>query len=69
MNFKPIKFLGSQAPKFPGSHFQAHMLATLYRYTCMTHSLLLYNYIVEYDSATLLPPILDILIPTVFDKC
>jgi hypothetical protein len=41
----------------------------LHYYTCMTHSLLLYYYIAEYDSATLLPPTLDILIPTVFDKC
>ena len=40
----------------------------LHRYTCMTHSFL-YNYIVEYDSSTSLLPILDILIPTVFDKC
>ena len=41
----------------------------LYRYICMIHWLLLYNYIAEYDFATSLPPTLDILIPTIFDKC
>ena len=40
----------------------------LHHYTCIIHSLLLYNYIVEYDFATALPHTLDILIPTVFDK-